>query len=86
MKINKHSDILYAYLARLTLADLRKILASAEKCQVAQLNNGTSTQLRYQSEMQLSVRKAIEGMIENDIELIEKIMERAKNQNADPGT
>ena len=79
MKINKHSDILYAYLSRLTLADLRKILASAEKCQVAQLNNGTSTQLRYQSEMQLSVRKAIEGMIEHDIELIEKITERAKN-------
>src|SRR5690606_27703414 len=76
MTLDQHSDILNAYLARLTLADLRAILASAEYSQAAQLNQPTPEQLHRELEMGQAVRDAIEGMIQHDMDLIDTIVTR----------
>lgn len=77
MNIDQHSDILNAYLSRLTLADLRMIVMAAEYSQAAQLNQPTREQLRRELEMRQTVRAAVEGMIAHDLELIETTVKRA---------
>lgn len=89
MTLDKHSDILNAYLSRLTLADLRAILVAAEYSQAAQLNQPTREQLRRELEMRQTVRDAIDGLIRHDLDLIETIvtrtMERAESLEAAHG-
>ncbi|QKE22878.1 hypothetical protein 8P_057 [Pseudomonas phage 8P] len=89
MKLDQHSDILNAYLSRLTLADLRAILVAAEYSQAAQLNHPTREQLRRELEMRQTVRDAIDGLIRHDLDLIETIvtrtMERAESLEAAHG-
>lgn len=77
MKIDQHSAILNAYLSRLTLADLRMIVMAAEYSQAAQLNQPTREQLRRELEMRQTVRAAVEGMIADDLTLIETTVKRA---------
>lgn len=76
MTIDQHSDILNAYLSRLTLADLRAIVTAAEYSQAAQLNGGISEQLRRQTEMRGTVRDAINGLIQHDQDLIERVVRK----------
>ena len=89
MTLDQHSDILNAYLSRLTLADLRAILVAAEYSQAAQLNQPTREQLRRELEMRQTVRDAIDGLIRHDLDLIETIvtrtMERADSLEAAHG-
>lgn len=77
MNIDQHSDILNAYLSRLTLADLRAILAAAEYSQEAQANHSTKEQIRRQTEMRGTVRDAIDGLIQYDRDLIERVVRKA---------
>lgn len=77
MNLNQHSDILNAYLSRLSLASLREIVAAAEYSHKAQLNAGMSEQLRRQTEMRQAVRNAIDSVIEYDHKLIEKAVIKA---------
>lgn len=74
MNLDQHSDILNAYLSRLSLADLRQILTAAEYSQQAQLNHGISEQLRRQTEMRQTVRDAVNGLIQYDCDLIAKVV------------
>lgn len=74
MNLDQHSDILNAYLSRLSLADLRHILVAAEYSQQAQLNHGISEQLRRQTEMRQTVRDAVNGLIQYDRDLIAKVV------------
>lgn len=74
MNLDQHSDILNAYLSRLSLASLREILTAAEYAQKAQLNAGTSEQLRRQTEMRQTVRDAVDGLIQHDRDLIAKVV------------
>ena len=77
MNGDQHGDVLGAYLSRLSLADLRAILRDAEQCHQAQMDAGVSTQLRRQDEMRKTVRAAVDGLIDYDKQIIERVISRA---------
>lgn len=83
MKLTRksHSAILAGYLYRLTLAELREILAAAEAKAQAQLNHGLGAQLRANQRMAEVIVAATDTMLEHDLELIDGIIEHALHKS-----
>lgn len=73
MRIN-HTRILNAYLARLTVKDLEKIVQANNDWQHSALNHGNNTQLKAQENLMAAISHAISNVIQHDIINIEKII------------
>jgi len=68
--------ILFGFISRCTDGNLEAILVDAKACTYAGANLGTMAQVRAQQQLELSVHKAVAGMIENDRDLIRYLIER----------
>jgi hypothetical protein len=73
MKIN-HTKILNAYLSRFTLRDIKEILEAKNNCMHRMLNDGMSSQIKAQDHFKETVERAINNLIQHDINLIEQII------------
>jgi hypothetical protein len=69
-----HTRILHAYLARLSNKDLQAILKSDDDCWHAQLNYGNSGQLKAQADFYTVVSKAVDSMLEHDLDYVVKVI------------
>ena len=69
-----HARILHAYLARLTNKDLEAILKADNDCWHAQTNYGNSGQLKAQADFYTVVSKAVDSMIEHDLDYVQKVI------------
>ena len=74
--IEMHQKILMAYISRLTLADMRDLLACREACTYAGMNLGSRAQIDAHAALYASVCRAIGNMVSHDKELIATIIER----------
>lgn len=68
---NSHASILDAYLARLPLTELRKLVVAHEACLQAQLNGNTSAQMECISQAKATARAAIDSILWSDMRYIE---------------
>lgn len=73
--IEMHRAILMAYMSRLTLADMRDLLACRETCTYAGMNLGNRAQIDAHSALYASVCRTINNMIKHDLALIESVIE-----------
>ena len=73
MKIN-HTKILNAYLSRFTLRDIKEILEAKNNCMHRMLNDGMSSQIIAAERFEETVERAINNLIQHDINLIEQII------------
>ena len=73
--IEMHKAILMAYVSRLTLADMRDLLARAEECANAGLNLGIRSQIDAHADLYASVCKSVNNLCKHDQALIESIIE-----------
>lgn len=71
-----HARILYAYLSRLSVADINQIASDAMDWHHASLNLGMGSQIKAQEEMMLSVNSAVGRMIDHDKGLVEETIRR----------
>jgi len=69
-----HARILHAYLARLSNKDLQAILKADDDCWHAQLNYGNSGQLKAQADFYTVVSKAVDSMLEHDLDYVVKVI------------
>ena len=69
-----HTRILHAYLARLSNKDLQAILKANDDCWDAQLNYGNSGQLKAQADFYTVVSKAVDSMLEHDLDYVVKVI------------
>jgi hypothetical protein len=69
-----HTRILHAYLARLSNKDLQAILKADDDCWHAQLNYGNSGQLKAQADFYTVVSKAVDSMLEHDLDYVVKVI------------
>lgn len=74
--IEMHRAILMAYISRLTLADMRDLLACREACTHAGMNLGTRSQIDAHARLDASVCRTINNLIKHDLALIESVIER----------
>lgn len=72
-----HARILYAYLARLTPAELIEIHERASEWQHASMNAGLSAQLDAQDGMMRAVLDATGNMLDHDKAIVEEVMRSA---------
>jgi hypothetical protein len=73
MKIN-HTKILNAYLSRFTLRDIKEILEAKNNCMHKALNEGMTSQIIAAERFEETVSRAINNLIQHDINLIEQII------------
>lgn len=76
MDINQHADILYAYLVRLKLDDLKEIVEAERNAWHAQANYGISGQIAEQNAAREVVRAAVGRMLASDRDNVETIIHR----------
>lgn len=76
MDIANHADILYAYIARLSVADLESIIEAERATWHAAVNGGTSEQSAAQKASRDNVRALIKRMHESDRDTIATIVRR----------
>ncbi|ARL25506.1 hypothetical protein [Burkholderia pseudomallei] len=76
MDIELHTDILYAYLVRLSFGDLQQIVDAERNAWHAQANYGTSGQTAEQNAAREVVRAAIGRMLASDRANVETIIRR----------
>jgi hypothetical protein len=69
-----HTRILHTYLARLSNKDLQAILKADDDCWHAQLNYGNSGQLKAQADFYTVVSKAVDSMLEHDLDYVVKVI------------
>ena len=69
-----HTRILHAYLARLSNKDLQAILKADDDCWHAQSNYGNSGQLKAQADFYTVVSKAVDSMLEHDLDYVVKVI------------
>jgi hypothetical protein len=72
-----HAAILFAYLSRITRADMENILERDKVCLHAAMNLGNSAQLSAQAGMYAAVANAVNNLIKHDVELIEHEVKRS---------
>ena len=72
-----HAAILFAYLSRITHADMENILERDKVCLHAAMNLGNSAQLSAQAGMYAAVANAVNNLIKHDVELIEHEVKRS---------
>jgi len=72
-----HAAILFAYLSRITHADIENILERDKVCLHAAMNLGNSAQLSAQAGMYAAVANAVNNLIKHDVELIEHEVKRS---------
>lgn len=70
----KHSEILNAYISRLTLADLENLAKQSRACTHAAMNLGNSAQIEAQAGLYAAVCNAVDNLIRHDKEIISKIV------------
>jgi hypothetical protein len=73
-----HAAILFAYLSRITHADIENILERDKACLHAAMNLGNSAQLSAQAGMYAAVANAVNNLIEHDVALIDKTLKGFK--------
>jgi hypothetical protein len=66
-----HAAILFAYLSRLTTADLNNILAKESAWAQAGFNGSAAAQISCRAGMYAAVANAVNNLIKHDVELIE---------------
>jgi hypothetical protein len=66
-----HAAILFAYLSRITRADMENILERDKVCLHAAMNLGNSAQSSARAGMYGAVANAVNNLIKHDVELIE---------------
>ena len=69
-----HTNILSAYLQRITLADLKLLNTTITASWSASLNYGMSEQLKRQSDVDNAIAHVIEGILWQDKALIDKVI------------
>ena len=69
-----HKRILNAYLSRLSTKQLENILNADKQCWHAQLNYGNSGQLKAQADFYTVVSKAVDSMLEHDLDYVVKVI------------
>lgn len=76
MTVEQHANVFYAYLARLSLEQLRAVVSAQEASWFAAANYGNSGQLQAQEESQEAVQRAMGKMLGSDVANIESIIGR----------
>lgn len=76
-----HTNILAAYLSRLTPADMQTITEAAHACSYAGANLGNSSQLSAHEQLIIAIHTAIERMLEHDKLLINKAILRETEES-----
>jgi hypothetical protein len=74
MTAEQHAKILYAYIARLSMSDLRKIVVAERECWHAQCNQGAAAQAAARKEAFETVRVAVAVMLADDRFNVETII------------
>lgn len=77
MQLNDHARILFAYLARLTIADRNAIVETMKDADYASLNLGTSAQCDAQRRTTEAIEAAVRNMTDRDRELIAEVIRNA---------
>jgi hypothetical protein len=72
-----HTNILRAYLSRITLADLKLLNQTITASWSASLNYGMSEQIKRQSDVDNAIAHVIEGVLWQDKALIDKVILQA---------
>jgi len=72
-----HAAILFAYLSRITRADIENILEREGVWLHAAMNLGNSAQASAQAGMYAAVANAVNNLIKHDVELIEHEVKRS---------
>jgi hypothetical protein len=71
-----HTNILNAYLSRLTTADLENILKHENRRLQEMLNGNRNSQAQAQAGFYAAVANAVNNLSKHDLELIEGVIER----------
>ena len=74
MTRNDHARILYAYLSRLSMANLAAIVEAERAAWVSQSWEPMSAQLKAQDRAREAVLAAINSMLDHDIKQIEELL------------
>lgn len=69
-----HAAILFAYLSRLTSADIKNIAERETLWANAALNGNAKAQLDCRASMYAAVANAVNNLIKHDVELIDKTL------------
>jgi hypothetical protein len=69
-----HTKILNAYLSRFTLRDMKELLEAKNNCMHKALNEGMTSQIIAAERFEETVTRAINNLIQHDINLIEQII------------
>jgi hypothetical protein len=72
-----HTDILSAYLQRITLADLKLLNTTITASWSASLNYGMNEQIKRQNDVDNAIAHVIEGILWQDKALIDKVILQA---------
>lgn len=80
LRSTDHSDILVAYIKRLSLADLERIVEAQRACWHAAMNLGMRTQIECQNNSEIIIRQAADNMIEHDKQIIERVVLKSTSQ------
>lgn len=75
MTTEQHARILYAYLSRLTPAEIDAILTAEKEAWHASINLGLSSQLAAHEKSMLAIQTAIGRMMDYDKNNIQRIIE-----------
>lgn len=75
-----HTNILSAYLQRITLADLKLLNQTITASWSASLNYGMSEQIKRQNDVDNAIAHVIEGILWQDKALIDKVILQATNK------
>lgn len=76
MKTEQHAAILGAYISRLSLADLRNILAAQQDVMAAAMNGNTGAQQDARRVAGTVIHAATASLIEHDRDTIRSIVKR----------
>lgn len=79
MTIDSHSDILNAYVSRMSIADVKQLLHAVQYSMEGAMNHGSGEQLRRDLERRQVVREIVENMIEYDQRLITATVRKTVN-------
>ena len=75
-----HTNILRAYLSRITLADLKLLNTTITASWSASLNYGLSEQLKRQSDVDNAIAHVIDGILWQDKALIDAVILQATDK------
>lgn len=80
MNISEHSDILKAYVGRISLQDMRNILEAYEGCWQEQNNGNRGSQHHADIRLDTAIREAMGKMLSSDRDNITTIIGRKVNR------